>query len=103
LAPTWTVYFNERLVTSPRQRLAITGRDILRWLGQPFILQGQRAQFETALLDIAEPAEEWLTSAQALGLAVRTGTDRALQWGEPRTRVRAPRADGRRRRPLTAV
>jgi hypothetical protein len=97
-------YFNERLVTSPRQRLAVTGRDVLRWLAQPFILQGDRAQFETALLDIAEPAEEWLTSAQALGLAVRTGTDRVLPWGEPRRRVapamaqRPRRPDGTRRR-----
>jgi hypothetical protein len=96
-------YFNERLVTSPRQRLAVTGRDILRWLAQPFVLQGDRAQFETGLLDVAEPSEEWLTSAQALGLAVRTGTDRVLPWGEPRMRVapaaaQRPRAAGRRRR-----
>src|SRR3954447_17905959 len=84
-------YFNERLVTSPRQRLAVTGRDIQRWLAQPFILQGERAQFETALLDIAESAEEWLTSAQALGLAVRTGSDRVLRGGAPTQRV-APAA-----------
>src|SRR5439155_3802528 len=25
-------YFNERLVTSPRQRMGVTGREILRWL-----------------------------------------------------------------------
>jgi hypothetical protein len=80
-------YFSERLVTSPRQRLAVTGRDVLRWLAQPYILQADRAQFETALLDIAEPAEEWLTSAQALGLAVRTGSDRVLPWGSPTQRV----------------
>jgi hypothetical protein len=101
-------YFNERLVTSPRQRMAVTGRDILRWLGQPFILQSQRAQFETELLAVAEPAEEWLTSAQALGLAVRSGTDRVLPWGEPRTRVSPAvsrsrmRTSGRRRRPSPA-
>jgi hypothetical protein len=90
-------YFNERLVTSPRQRLAVTGREVLRWLAQPFILQGERAQFETALLEIAEPAEEWLTSAQALGLAVRTGSDRVLPWGAPTERV-APAAVQRPRR-----
>ena len=89
-------YFNEHLVTSPRQRLAVTGRDMLRWLAHPYILQGDRAQFETALLDIAEDAEEWLTSAQALGLAVRTGTDRILPWGEPRRRV-APAVPAQRR------
>ena len=102
-------YFNERLVTSPRQRLAVTGRDVLRWLAQPYILSADRAQFETALLDVAEPAEEWLTSAQALGLAVRTGSDRVLPWGSPTARV-APAAiqrprpmNGTRRRRRSSV
>jgi hypothetical protein len=31
-------YFNERLVTSPRQRMGVTGREILRWLAQDHIL-----------------------------------------------------------------
>jgi hypothetical protein len=78
-------YFNERLVTSPRQRMAVTGRDVMLWLAQPFIMQTQRAQFESLLLDIAEPAEEWLTSAQALGLAARTGSDRLEPWSTPAT------------------
>ena len=56
-------YFNERLVTSPRQRMAVAGREVLRWLAQPHVLQAQRAQFEALLLQIAEYAEEWLTSA----------------------------------------
>src|SRR6201993_2882844 len=64
-------YYNERLVTSPRQRMGVTGREILRWLAQPHILQQTRAQFETLLLEIAENSEEWLTSAQAMGLAGR--------------------------------
>src|SRR3984957_20292279 len=62
-------YFNERLVTSPRQRMGVTGREVLRWLAQPHILQTTRAQFETLLLEIAEQSEEWLTSAQAMGLS----------------------------------
>jgi hypothetical protein len=73
-------YFNERLVTSPRQRMGVTGREVLRWLGQPHILQTTRAQFETLLLEIAEQAEEWLTSAQAMGLALRTGDVRVMPW-----------------------
>jgi hypothetical protein len=108
-------YFNERLVTSPRQRMAVTGRDILLWLAQPFIMQTQRAQFESLLLNVAEPAEEWLTSAQALGLAVRTGSDRAQPWDSPATvagarrpvrPAAARRAPARRvngRRPVGAV
>lgn len=73
-------YFNERLVTSPRQRMGVTGRDILRWLAQPHILQTTRAQFETLLLEIAESAEEWLTSAQAMGMASRPSSARVLPW-----------------------
>jgi len=75
-------YYNERLVTSPRQRMGVTGREILRWLGQPHILQTTRSQFETLLLEIAEQAEEWLTSAQAMGLAGRPASARVLPWTE---------------------
>jgi hypothetical protein len=73
-------YFNERLVTSPRQRMGVTGREVLRWLAQPHILQTTRAQFETLLLEIAEQSEEWLTSAQAMGLAGRPASHRVLPW-----------------------
>jgi hypothetical protein len=73
-------YFNERLVTSPRQRMGVTGREVLRWLAQPHILQTTRAQFETLLLEIAEYSEEWLTSAQAMGLAGRPASARVLPW-----------------------
>jgi hypothetical protein len=73
-------YFNERLATSPRQRMGVTGREILRWLAQPHILQTTRAQFEALLLEIAEYAEEWLTSAQAMGFAGRPATARVLPW-----------------------
>ena len=75
-------YFNERLVTSPRQRMGVTGREILRWLAQPHILQTTRAQFETLLLEVAEQSEEWLTSAQAMGMAKRTGSARVLPWDQ---------------------
>lgn len=93
-------YFNERLVTSPRQRMAVAGREILRWLGQPHVLQTQRAQFEALLLEIAEYAEEWLTSAQALGLAQRRTTDRILPWdqrGQPMAPARPVATVGRPR------
>ena len=74
-------YFNERLVTSPRQRMGVAGREVLRWVAQPHILQTARSQFETLLLPIAEYAEEWLTSAQAMGLAERTGErHRVMPW-----------------------
>ena len=99
-------YFNERLVTSPRQRMGVTGREVLRWLAQPHILQSTRAQFETLLLEIAEQSEEWLTSAQAMGVSKRTGSHRVLPWdqtqptpakanGRPRTGVQPKREPAR--------
>ena len=75
-------YFKERLTISPRQRMGVTAREVFRWLAQPHILQTTRAQFETLLLEIAEQAEEWLTSAQAMGLAKRTGSHRVLPWDQ---------------------
>lgn len=73
-------YFNERLVTSPRQRMGVTGRDILRWLAQDHILKTTRPQFETLLLEVAENAEEWLTSAQSMRVAPRTGDVRVMPF-----------------------
>jgi hypothetical protein len=77
-------YFNERLVTSPRQRMAVAGREVLRWLAQPHVLESQRAQFETQLLQIAEYSEEWLTSAQSLGLTRRLPSPHPVPGGPGR-------------------
>lgn len=73
-----TRYLNEQLVTSPRQRMAVSGREVLRWLAQPYVLQGDRVLFETALLDIAEHCEEWLTSAESIGVVRQAATRRAV-------------------------
>jgi hypothetical protein len=86
-------YFNERLVTSPRQRMGVTGREVLRWLAQDHILKTARSEFETLLLEIAEYAEEWLTSAQAMGHAGRPASARVLPWDQ--TSPRPVRANGR--------
>jgi hypothetical protein len=85
-------YFNERLVTSPRQRMAVAGRELLRWLSTPHVLQTQRAQFEALLLEVAEYAEEWLTSAQALGVADRRQAGRVLPWDRTAPAPASPRA-----------
>jgi hypothetical protein len=93
-------YFNERLVTSPRQRMAVAGREVLRWLGAPHVLQTQRAQFEALLLEIAEYSEEWLTSAQSMGLAGRTTGNRVMPWDrsapQPTRVARAATTNGNR-------
>jgi hypothetical protein len=97
-------YYNERLVTSPRQRMGVAGREVLRWLAHPHIMKMQRGQFEALLLEIAEFAEEWLTSAQSMGLARRMEANRVLPWGNgapaptPETRAAGPRRTAVRRR-----
>ena len=73
-------YFDVRLQSSPRQRMAVNGREVLRWLSGNHVMETGRGQFEALLMEIAEPAEEWLTSAQAMSLAKRTGTDRVMPW-----------------------
>jgi hypothetical protein len=56
---------------SQRSRMAIAGRNVLHWLAQPYILNSARSEFETLLQQTADDAEEWLTSAEALGIASR--------------------------------
>lgn len=88
-------YFNQRVPTSSRQRMAVAGREMMRWLAQPHVLQEDRAQFEALLLQVAEYAEEWLTSAQSVGAATRAGADAARVRSVPssaRTLSRAPAA-----------
>jgi hypothetical protein len=94
-----TQHFNELPVSSPRQRMAISGRDIFRWLAQPHILQSERAQFETLLLEVAEAAEEWITSAQSMGLAERTNLGGVIPWDRS-SLVPRPGAGGTSRPPV---
>lgn len=62
-------YLGEEPVVSQRSRMAETGRAIIFWLAQNFILTQGRTAFEALIQGIAEMCEEWLTSAQALGAA----------------------------------
>jgi hypothetical protein len=62
-------YFNEHPNTSARQRMAITGRNIINWIGHAPTLQASRTEFEARLVDIGDQCEEWLTSAETLGVA----------------------------------
>lgn len=91
-------YFDQRLVSSPRQRMAVTGRQVLRWLAAPHILETTRSEFEALLLEIAEPAEEWLTSAQSLRLADRTNSREVMPIDRQRP---AGVAVARTERPIT--
>src|SRR5215467_6937343 len=80
-------YFREYINASQRNRMAINGREVLRWLAEPHILKQTRAEFEALLLQIAEPAEEWLSSAQALGVAARIPNGARAVVSAPREAV----------------
>ena len=59
-------YFHESVQASTMNRMAVAGRDIIRWLGQPFVLNKDRNAFETMLFRVAESAEEWISSLEGL-------------------------------------
>ena len=71
-------YHNRHIDASVRHRMAVTGRDIIRWLAHRYILNQSRSEFETLLREIAESAEEWLTSAESLGIAYRGHVQRVI-------------------------
>src|SRR5436190_12252370 len=62
-------YYHEAVYASTMNRMAVTGRDIIRWLAEPFILRTNRTDFETLLYRIAEPAEEWISSEEGMRLS----------------------------------
>lgn len=66
-------HLGEEPAASQRSRMGIAGRDIMRWLAQPFVLTTSRPQFEALAMTVAESAEEWLTSAQSVGTLTRSG------------------------------
>jgi hypothetical protein len=76
-------YFKEDVNASQRHRMAIAGRNVIRWLAHKYILNGSRAEFEALLREIADYVEEWLTSAETLGIAFRGHTQRVVPF-EPR-------------------
>ncbi len=70
-------YLRETPVTSQRSRMATTGRDILRWLAEDYLLTSVRIDFESLLEAIVDACDDWLTSAESLGLQRAAPTDRS--------------------------
>jgi hypothetical protein len=68
-------YLGERPITSQRHRMAVTGRDVLRWLAEDYILTEVRTDFEALLESIVDASDDWLTSAESLGLRKRAFDD----------------------------
>ena len=73
-------YFNENVDASQRHRMAVSGREVIRWLAQKHILKTSRSEFEALLREIADYTEEWLTSAETLGIAYRGHTQRVVPF-----------------------
>ncbi|MBE2224231.1 MAG: hypothetical protein IAF02_22015 [Anaerolineae bacterium] len=82
-------YLNRPITASPRSRMAVAGRDVLRWLAQRHILNTTRSEFEALLLDIADEAEEWLTSAESLSITQPRLWEKPGQNGRVLPRVQA--------------
>jgi hypothetical protein len=92
-------YYHEAVYASTMNRMAVTGRDIIRWLAEPFVLTTNRTGFEALLFRIAESAEEWLSSEEGLRLSAPTPPPRNVYMpGPPPVGPRPP--SGARRDPV---
>ncbi len=82
-------YLGEQPITSQRHRMAVTGRDVMRWLAEDYILTPVRTDFEALLESIVDAADDWLTSAESLGLrkrAFETGDARVIDFRPTQSR-----------------
>jgi hypothetical protein len=62
-------YFHRAIAASALNRMAVTGRAILQWLAEPYVLTTDRRTFEANLYQIAEQAEEWISSEEGMRLS----------------------------------
>ncbi len=86
-------YFHESVHASTMNRMAVSGREILRWLAEPFVLQKSRTDFETLLYRIAEYSEEWLSSTEGMQMNRPTPPPRQVY-------MQGPPPSGARRDPV---
>lgn len=68
-------HMSEMPVISQRARMATAGRDILIWLSEDYVTSDVRTDFEAYLEDIVDAADDWLTSAESLGLQHNSNRD----------------------------
>jgi hypothetical protein len=71
-------YFHESVHASTMNRMAVSGREIIRWLAEPFVLQKNRSDFEALLQRIAEYAEEWISSEEGMRMSRPTPPPRNI-------------------------
>jgi hypothetical protein len=94
-------YFHEATYASTMNRMAVAGRDIIRWLAEPFVLESNRQRFEAFLSRIAEAAEEWVSSEEGIRLTQPTPPPRGVYMPGPPPSGPRP-ASGARRDPVFA-
>ena len=88
-------YFHESVNASAMNRMGVSGREMIRWLAEPYVLRTNRTDFETLLYRIAEYAEEWLSSEEGMRLSRPTPPPRNVY-------VQGPPPVGRRPDPVFA-
>ncbi|MEH1823745.1 MAG: hypothetical protein V7L22_00010 [Nostoc sp.] len=77
-------YFRESVHASTINRMAVAGREIIRWLAEPFVLKKNRTDFEALLYRIAEYSEEWISSEEGMRMTRPTPPPRNVyQPGPP--------------------
>ena len=77
-------YYARPVSASAMNRMAVSGRLMLQWLAEPYVLTTDRRPFEAKLQQIAEPAEEWISSAEGLRLSRPTPPPRhVFRQGPP--------------------
>lgn len=86
-------YFHQSVNASTMNRMAVSGREIIRWLGEPYVLKKNRTDFEALLLRIAEYAEEWISSEEGMRMSRPTPPPRNVY-------VQGPPPSGALRQPV---
>jgi hypothetical protein len=82
-------YFGQSVHASTMNRMAVAGREIIRWLAEPFVLKKNRTDFEALLYRIAEYAEEWISSEEGMRISRPTPPPRNVyQPGPPPKGIR---------------
>jgi len=77
-------YFGQSVHASTMNRMAVAGREIIRWLAEPFVLKKNRTDFEALLSRIAEYSEEWISSEEGMRISRPTPPPRNIyQPGPP--------------------
>lgn len=79
-------YFGQSVHASTMNRMAVAGREIIRWLAEPYVLKKNRTDFEALLYRIAEYSEEWISSEEGMRISRPTPPPRNVyQPGPPPT------------------